>query len=123
MNATHETGGMPDTFDRLIGGLDGLPDVVSTKPTPVRTLVPLLGSAQTFLVQTYRQREQGDTIFLECVSAEGTFRLAIPPKVADVIARQREALVAKARSKAAKANAQGRKDRGESPAFLKRKKR
>jgi hypothetical protein len=111
---------MPDTFDRLIGALHGLPDVVTTKPSTIRTLVPLLGSAQTFIVQTYRQRDQGDTIFLECVHGDGSFRLAIPPKVAEAIARQHDALTDKARSKAAKAAAQERKDRGEQPAFLRR---
>jgi hypothetical protein len=48
--------------------------------------------------------------------------LAIPPKVADTISRQREALTAKARSKAAKTLAQERKERGERPAFLTKKK-
>lgn len=107
------------TFDRLLGGLDGLPDVISTKPSTVRAIVPLLGSAQTFIVQTYRQREQGDTIFLECVSADGHLRLAIPPKVADVIARQREVLTDKSRSKAARAQAAERKERGVRP-FVKK---
>jgi hypothetical protein len=103
---------MPDLFDRMIGGLVGLPDVVHTKPTTVRALLPLVGRAQTFIVQTFRQREQGDTIFLECVSADGSMRLAIPPKVAEVIGRQAAALTDKSRSKAAKASAQDRKDAG-----------
>lgn len=112
---------MPDEFDRLIGGLDGLPDVVHTKLATVRALVPLLGSAQTFTIQTYRQRETGDTIFLECVSGKGSFRLAIPPAVTEVFARQREALTAKSRSKAAKARAADLKQRGIEPGFLRRK--
>lgn len=111
---------MPDTFDRLLGGLHGLPDVVSTKAATIRTLVPLLGSAQTFIVQTYRQKDTGDTIFLECVHGDGSFRLAIPPKVSEAIARQREALTDKMRSKAAKAQAQERKERGVVP-FAKKK--
>lgn len=110
-----------DNFDRLIGALHGLPDVVSTKPTTIRTLSPLIGASQTFIVQTYRQREQGDTIFVECVTADGSFRLAIPPAVSEAIARQRDALSAKTRSKAAKAVAAERKERGEVPAFLNKK--
>jgi hypothetical protein len=109
-----------DTFDRLIGLLHGLPDVISTKPSTIRTLVPLIGMAQTFIVQTYRQTDQGDTIFLECVSGSGSLRLAIPPKVAEAIARQRDALTDKSRSKAAKRVAGERKERGERPAFLKK---
>jgi hypothetical protein len=112
--------GLPDQFDRLIGSLHGLPDVLSSKPSTIRTLSPLIGSAQTFIVQTYRQREQGDTIFVECVSGDGSFRLAIPPKVAEAIARQRDTLSTQARKKAAVAAAADRKARGIKPAFLKR---
>jgi hypothetical protein len=110
-----------DTYDRLVGGLKGLPDVIEVKPTTIRTVSPLLGLSQTFIVQTIRQREVGDHIFLETVSREGSLRIALPPQVADAIARQRESLTARSRSKAAKRVAQERKDRGEQPAFLTRK--
>ena len=111
-----------DAFDRTIGVLHGLPDVTHTKVAVTR-VVPLLGvgGTQLYVVQTYRQKEQGDTIFLEHVSETGTVRLVIPPQVSAVIARQREQLTAKTRSKAAKAVAQARKERGEIPAFLKSK--
>ena len=49
-------------------------------------------------------------------------RLALPPKVTDAIARQRDALTAKARSRAAKAQAKARKDAGILPGFMKGKK-
>jgi len=110
-----------NTFDRLIGSLHGLPDVVNSKPSTIRAIVPLIGASQTFIVQTYRQKDTGDTIFLECVDVDGSFRLAIPPKVADAIARQREALTTKIRSRIAKQQAQERKDRGEIP-FLRKEK-
>lgn len=121
MNHDTETSSpaMPDAFDRLLGSLHGLPDVTTTKPSTMRTITPLLGTSQMFTVQTYRQRDRGDTIFLECVSKDGFIRLAIPPAVADAIARQRDALTGKVRSKIGKANAQARKDRGEAPAFTK----
>jgi hypothetical protein len=118
---------MPDLYDRMLGSLHGLPDVISTKPATVRTVEPLIGHSKTFIVQTYRQREvretkKGeessvgrDTIFLEAVGREGAVRLVIPPAVADTIARQRDALTARSRSKAARAVAQERKDRGETP--------
>lgn len=105
-------------YDRLLGALDGLPDVVHTRPTTVRAIVPVIGAAETWIVQTFRQSEQGDTIFLESVSAAGAVRIALPPKVAAAIARQRDSLTAKNRSKAAKAVAQERADRGELPGFL-----
>lgn len=112
---------MPDQFDRLIGALHGLPDVVASRPSTIRTMVPLLGNSQTFIVQTYRQRDHGDTIFVEFVGAGGSTRMVIPPKVAEAIARQRDAVTTIARRKAAKAVAQERKDRGEVPGFLRRK--
>jgi hypothetical protein len=111
-----------DTYDRQIGALKGLPDVIEVKPSTVRVTIPLLGLSQTFIVQTIRQREVGDHVFLETVSRDGAVRIVLPPQVADAIARQRDALTAKSRSKAAKALAQERKERGELPAFLTRKK-
>lgn len=111
------SGNMPDEFDRQLGALDGLPDVVGTKASTVRTVTPLLGYAETFIVQTFRQVGKGDTIFIEHVGRGGTVRMVVPARVADAIARQREALTAKTRSKAAKAQAEERRLRGELPAF------
>jgi hypothetical protein len=121
MNEEPRSPMMPDEFDRLLGSLHGLPDVTSTKPTTMRTITPVLGTSQMFSVQTYRQRERGDTIFLECVSKDGFIRLALPPTVADAIARQRDALTGRSRSNAAKAVAAARKERGEVPGFLRKK--
>lgn len=112
----------PDLFDRMMGSLHGLPDIASTKPSTIRTVIPVVGTSELFIVQTFRQREVGDTIFLENVSNRGTVRIAIPPAISEAIARQRDALTGKTRSKAAKANAQARKDRGEQPGFMKKKK-
>jgi hypothetical protein len=113
---------MPDPYDRQLGMLHDLPDVVKTKPSTVRTM-PLLGvgGAQVFIVQTYRQREKGDTIFLEVMSAAGQVRLVIPPQVANVVARQRDALTHKVRSKVAQAAAQDMKERGIQPGFMRKK--
>lgn len=126
-----ETVGIPkEIFDRMLGSLYGLPDVASTKAATVNAATPMIGTLQTFFVQTYRQREtkevagkeqarSRDTIFIQCVTAEGTIRIALPPDVADCIARQRDSLTAKSRSRAAKTVAQARKDRGELPGFMK----
>jgi hypothetical protein len=110
-----------DVFDRTIRSLNGLPDVINTKATTVRSLSSVLELSQTFIVQTYRQRDEGDTIFVEFIGAEGSLRLALPPAVSEVIARQRDAITGKARSKAAKANAMDRKARGIEPGFKKRR--
>lgn len=111
--------GMPDMFDRILGNLTGLPDVTHVKETTIRTMTPLLGTADLFIVQTFRQKEQGDTIFLERINKEGTVRLVLPAQVCDAIARQRDSLTTKTRSKAAKAAAADRKARGILPGFMK----
>ena len=110
-----------DLFDKMLGNIHGLPDITSTKPSTVQAISPLLGCTQMFIVQTYRQKEQGDMIFLQAVSKEGTVRLALPPQVSDAIARQRDALTDKSRSRAARANMEARMQRGEVPGFMKGK--
>ena len=108
-----------DIFDRTIRSMNGLPDVINTKATTVRSLSSVLELSQTFIVQTYRQRDEGDTIYIEYIGVEGSLRLALPPAVSDVIARQRDAITGKSRSKAAKANAMDRKARGIAQGFKK----
>jgi hypothetical protein len=108
-----------DKFDRLMGALVGLPDVTHTKPSTITSVEPFVGEALTFIVQTYRQREVGDTIFLQVASSEGLVRVAITPAAADAIARQRDALTTQVRRKVGRATAAARKARGEEPAFLK----
>lgn len=111
---------MPDVYDRQLAALHDLPDVVRTKPSTVRTVPPLgIGGTQVFVVQTYRQSDRGDTLFLEVMGAEGATRLVLPPAVTGVIARQRDALGRRSRSRAAKAVAEDRLAAWLRPAFLK----
>lgn len=56
---------------------------------------------------------------IDGLGVEGSLRLALPTAVSDVIARQRDALTDRSRSKAAKANAMDRKARGIKPGFKK----
>lgn len=112
---------MPTAYDRQLATLHDLPDVVKTKPSTLRVVPPLgVGGTEVFVVQTYRQSERGDTLFLEVMGASGAVRLVLPPPVTAAIARQRDALTSKTRSRAAKATAADRSARGERPAFLKR---
>jgi hypothetical protein len=120
---------MPDTpltveqvYDRQIGQFVGLPDCVCTKPATKEIQTPITGVGETFVVQTYRLRESGDTIFLKHICGERVVRIAIPPGVADIIARQRESLTTKVRRRIAKTQAQDRKDRGELPGFMRKRK-
>lgn len=119
-----ESGNLPDAYDRQLGALHGLPDVIRSSASTIRHVPTLgIGGTQMYVVQTYRQKDRGDMIFLEVVGAGGSVRLVLPPSVSNTIARQRDALTAKSRSRAARAVAEDRAARGERPAFLKKKKR
>jgi hypothetical protein len=110
-----------DKFDRVHGALADLPDVTKVKASTITTHQALIGATQTFIVQTFRQKEQGDTIFLQYLDAEGSKRIVIPPAVADAIARQRDALTTKSRKRTGREQAEQRKARGELPAFQRKK--
>lgn len=105
-------------YDRVRGGLEGV--AMFTKPSTIKNVQIITGKAETFIVETARHSELGDTIFVECMNDDGLVRLALPPRVANAIARQRDSLTSRTRSKAAKLIAQERKDRGELPGFMKK---
>lgn len=109
-------------YDRQLSGLHGLPEVASTRPVTVRTVSTFGIGTNVFILQTFRQKEIGDTIFLEHGSESGYVRIVIPPAVADAIARQRDQLTFKVRSRAGKQNAEDRAARGLKPGFMKKKK-
>jgi len=104
-----------DFFDRIRGGMEGRPDVTMTRLSSLQSVDPLVGNVSTFMVQTARERERGDTIFLQVATKDGNKRIVIPPKVANAISRQRDALTTKVRSKLGKEEAQKRKDAGIEP--------
>jgi hypothetical protein len=83
-------------FDRIRGGPEGI--ALFTKPSTIKNVQPITGANETFVVQTGRHEELGDTIFVECIDDSGVTRLALPPKVAALIASQRDALTARRRS-------------------------
>lgn len=113
---------MPDEFDRLLGALHDLPDVVEVVNT-THTVEPLVGNAKTFIVRTIRQTGIGDTIFLHVVGKDLNVRLTLPAKVSDLIARQRDVLTTKGKRKQGRRIAAERKAAGIQPAFLVKKKR
>lgn len=106
-------------YDRVREGLRGI--AVFTRASTVKTTAPVVGSTVTYVVESARH-EDGDYIFVECIDDQGVVRLVLPPKVAAVIASQREALTARRRSIASKATAKARADRGELPGFMRKKK-
>jgi hypothetical protein len=107
-------------YDRLYGALRDVS--IYTKPSTIQN-VDLTGRAETFIVQTMRHEERGDTIFVQCLDENANvIRLALPPKVANAIASQKDALTARRRSSSAKAVARARMERGELPGFMRAKK-
>jgi hypothetical protein len=108
-------------FDRKKASLTGKPDVTSTEQSVVTDLDPVTEVASTFIVQTYRQREVGDFVFLQFIGKDGSFRVYLPPGVSDAIVRQRDAVTAKNRRRAAKAEAARRKAAGIKPGFMRGK--
>lgn len=90
------------TYDRLLSGFEGLPDITRTSPATLQVVAPMIGKVQTFIVQTVRQQSSGDHVFLQIVTGNEAIRVVLPPKVADTIARQRATLITKVRSKHAK---------------------
>jgi hypothetical protein len=110
----------PGKYSLLMGSLDGRPDVTKSKPSTIRNVVSLSGESQTFIVQTYRV-EDGDYCFIEYLDDEGTLRLALPPRVMRLLARQRDQLTLTLRKKRGKSQAAARKAAGKLPAFLRGK--
>lgn len=85
--------------------------------------VDLLGRSQTFVVETMRHAEHGDYIFVQCIDESQTVtRLALPPKVANAIAAQRDSLTARRRRISAKATMKARMDAGFVPDFKRKRK-
>jgi len=111
---------MPDHFDYVLGQLEGFPH---TKQSTVTDVPPLgVGGSRTFIVQTFRVKDHGDTVFLQAVGAKDmVLRLVIPAKISTLIAKQREALNARSRRVGARAAAATRKKLGIKPGFLKGK--
>src|SRR5262245_57162647 len=121
MEETRETpsGLLPGEYDRAIGMLHDLPDVVKTKPA-IKRVVPLLGvgGVKTFVVQSIRQANQGDTLFLEIAGTEyGYLKLVLPAAILETIVRQQDTLTALLRRKLARQAAADRKAQGLKPGF------
>lgn len=107
-------------YDRIRGGLHGV--ALFTKPSTIKNVQSITGESETFVIETARHEEMGDFVFIEMMDKSGVLRVALPPRAANAIAAQRDSLTARRRSIAAKAVAKGRKDRGEVPGFMRRKK-
>jgi hypothetical protein len=110
---------MISKYDRLRSGLQDV--ALKSKPSTIQD-VSFTGTAETFVIVTYRYEEKGgDFVFVECMDDTGLTRICLPPKVANAIARQRDSITSRRRSITAKKLARERKDRGELPGFMRKK--
>lgn len=122
-------------FDRAFAGLQG-GNNLPTKPTTIEYVEPITGDAETFIVQTIRaeyrvkvtkgfetkmETKVGDFIIVKFVDKDGTKRLILPPRVAETIQRQHDALSRKKRTNASKAAMKERMASGWKPNFARRK--
>ena len=66
-----------------------------------------------------RNHEYGDYVFIECMDESGVIRIALPPRVSDLIASQRDALTKRRRSISSRAAMKARIEAGEVLGFAK----
>ena len=110
----------PDAYDRAYGQAQGFPH---TKPSTITAAnVMGIGGVRSYIVQTFRLPDVGDTVFVQITGPEGLQRVHLPPSVSTAIARQRDSLTTKARSRAGKARAAADKAAGIDPGFMRHKK-
>lgn len=120
MNEQQHQDNTVSKYDRLRGQLNEM--ALFTKPSTIRNVQTITGKSETFVVETCRHGDLGDYIFVECIDESGLVtRLALPPKVANAIAAQRDSLTTRRRSIAGKRQAKERMERGELPGFLRNK--
>jgi len=105
-----------DDFDRVVRNLEGVPDSVRTGVTTERVLSPVINIAQDWTIQTIRQKEIGDWILLTRGSGDKYLRLAIPPQITRVIARQYDQVSTKNRKRGARQAMETRRAAGHDPA-------
>jgi len=106
-------------YDRLYGGLHDVG--LCSKPSTVKNVQTITGKSETFVVQTIRHHENGDYVFIECMDESGVIRIALPPRVSNLLASQRDALTRRRRSISSRASIKARIDSGEVIGFAKKR--
>lgn len=104
-----------DSFDQALARLVGLPNGASTQPIVVQT-TDFYGKTTQHVVQTVKH-DEGESVFLTEITAEGTRRFVVPPKVVATISRQRDAVSTIVRRRHGRRLAEERKAAGLLPTF------
>lgn len=102
-------------YNEVIRKIRGLPTAMTRRSTVQVAPVLVPDEEETYVIETV-WTDGGSYILLQHIDNEGTaYRVAIPPKAVAVIYRQRDSIVDKRRSAAAKKGAETRAGRGVIP--------
>jgi hypothetical protein len=98
-----------DLFSTLRRSMDDNPGAIGSASTvPV---ADFYGNRETWIVETFRI-DGAEVVFLERSSAQGGLRLVLPKEVAAALARQRDQITTRSRSKAAKRAVDTKREKG-----------
>jgi hypothetical protein len=115
MNDTYNSPLPQDPQDRTLARLMGLPNGAHTQPS-VAQAIDYYGNKTNYTVQTVRW-DEGNTVFIDEMSASGHKRYMLPPKVLALIERQAAAVSNMVRRRHGKRLAEQRKAEGFTPQF------
>jgi hypothetical protein len=79
-----------DPFDIALSNVTGHPNGAHTQPSVVQS-VDAYGNVSSFMVQTVKW-DEGISVFITQVNAQGSQRFVLPPKVTAVMQRQHDAV-------------------------------
>lgn len=117
---SHFTVAEPDAFDRAYGQAQGFSH---TRPRTITAAnVMGIGGVRSYIIESYRIPEAGDSVFIQITGPEGLQRVHLPPAVSNAIASQRDALTTMARKRAGRERAAADKAAGVVPGFMRGKK-
>lgn len=104
-----------DQFDKLLSRLIGLPNGAHTQPSVVQD-VDFYGNTTSYMVQTVKH-DEGTTSFVTQVNAAGSQRYILPPKVLQLIDRQRDSTTTQVRRRHGRRLYEERLAAGTAPTF------
>ena len=100
-----------DEFTLQLANWSDYPQATKVGPAIVQTQT-FLGNAETWTVQTIRHSDLGEAVFIQRIHSSGSMQLALPPKVTEAIARQRDSISAKNRRRGARRAVETKRELG-----------
>lgn len=99
-----------DHYSRELARLRSNPAALEVRGAATE-VADVYGKTETWIVTTVRT-EEGDTVFVQRVGAEGGSRFAVPPRVANAIAGQRDLLTTRSRRRGARRAVETKREAG-----------